>query len=126
MCTVLLPPGVNPIAVDNFYVLLAVHLRISLDNDQLDAHLLYSTILPLQSSTCFDHYMLIIRRFNCIDAVSGIVLCQWPSGAKVNLCSGRQLTERTIPDAASIQFNLLMMNMQCSKHVEDCSGSIVK
>jgi len=29
--------------------------KISLDNDQLDAHLLYFTIRPLQSSTCFEH-----------------------------------------------------------------------
>ena len=28
----------------NFYVLLTVHLSISLDNDQLDTHLLYFTI----------------------------------------------------------------------------------
>ena len=45
-----------------FYVLLTVHLSISLYNDQHDAHLLYFTILPLQSSTCFEHYMPIIRR----------------------------------------------------------------
>ena len=55
-------------------VLLAVHLSISLDNDQLDTHFLYFTIRPLQSPTCFEHYMLIIRRLNCIDAASGIVL----------------------------------------------------
>ena len=36
--------------------------------------LLCFTIRPLQSSTCFGHYVLIIRRTNCIDAVSGIVL----------------------------------------------------
>ena len=35
---------------------------VSLDNDQLDAHLLYFTIRPLQSSTRFEHYVLIIRR----------------------------------------------------------------
>jgi len=57
--------------------------------------------------------MLISRRLNCVDASSS----QWPSGAQVegelqfslNLCTGRPLTERTIPDAASTQFNLLMM-----------------
>ena len=48
--------------------------RQALDNDQLGAHLLCFTIRPLQSSTCFEHYMLIIRRLNCIDAASGIVL----------------------------------------------------
>ena len=51
-----------------FNVLLTLHLSIILDNDQLDAHLLYFTICPLQSSTCFEHYMLIIRTLNCIDA----------------------------------------------------------
>ena len=54
---------------------------VILDNDQLDTHLLYFTISLLQSSTCFEHYMLIIRRLSCIDAASGIVtLSQWPSG----------------------------------------------
>ena len=57
-----------------FYVLLTVHLSIILDNDQRDAHLLYFTIYLLHSSTCSEHYMLIIRRVNCIDATSGIVL----------------------------------------------------
>ena len=64
---------------ENFYVLLTVHLSISLDSDQRDARLLYFTICPLQSSTCFEHYMLI-------------------------RCTGRPLTGRTIPDAASIKF----------------------
>jgi len=55
-----------------------------LDNDQLDTHLLYFTISLLESSTCFEHYMLIIRRLNCVDAASGIVtLSQWPYGAQV-------------------------------------------
>jgi len=62
-----------------FYVLLTVHLSISLDIDQLDAHLLYFTICLLQSSTCFEHYMLIIRSLNCIDVASGIVLCKHAS-----------------------------------------------
>ena len=34
---------------------------IGLDNDQIDTHFLYFTISPLHSSTCFKHYMLIIR-----------------------------------------------------------------
>ena len=45
-----------------------------LDNDQLDAHLIYFTVRPQQSSTCFEHYMLIIRRLNSIHAASVIVL----------------------------------------------------
>jgi len=57
-----------------FYVLLTVHLGIILDNDQLDTHLLYFTIVSLQFPTCFEHYMLIIRGLNCIDAASGFTL----------------------------------------------------
>jgi len=48
--------------------------KVFLDNDQRDSHLLYFTIYLLYSSTCFEHYMLIIRRLNCIDAASGIIL----------------------------------------------------
>ena len=51
--------------------------------------------------------MLIIRRMNCIDAASGIVtLSKLPSGAP----GGHWLRVR-IPDAASIQFILLMMSI---------------
>ena len=57
----------------NFYVLFTAHLSIILDNGQLDTQLLYFTIRLLRSSTCFERYMLIIRRLNCIDAASGIV-----------------------------------------------------
>ena len=58
-------------------------LAITLDSDQLDTHLLYFTIRPLQSSTCFEYYM-IIRRLNCIDAASDIfTLSKLPSGAQV-------------------------------------------
>ena len=61
--------------------------------------------------------MLIIRRLNCIDAASGIVLSF--SGGTVhslrenslNVYTGPPLNERTKPDAASIQFNLLIMSI---------------
>ena len=106
----------------NFYVLLVVHLNISLDNDHVDAHLRYFTIRPLQSSTCFEHYMLIIRRTKCIVAASGIVtLSQWPSGAQVErelLCSsfstcatdGQWLRGR-YQMLHQYSFNLLTMSM---------------
>jgi hypothetical protein len=64
--------------------------------------------------------MFIIRRLNCIDATSGIVLSV--SGRPVhrlrenqfspNLPTGRPLTERTITDVVSIQFNPLMMSIE--------------
>jgi len=61
--------------------------------------------------------MLIVRRLNCIDASSGIVLAV--SGHPVhrlgdnspNLCIRGPLTEETIPDAASMNFNLLMISI---------------
>ena len=60
-----------------------IYTRWCLGNDQLDTHLLYFTIGPLQSSTCFERYVFIIRMLNCIDAGSGIVtLSQRPSGAQ--------------------------------------------
>jgi len=56
----------------------------ALGNDQLDTDLLYFTIRLLQSATCFEHYMLMIRRLNCIDAASGIVtLSKRPFDAQV-------------------------------------------
>ena len=51
--------------------------------------------------------MLIISALNCIDAASGMVtFSQWPSGAPDG-----HLLSVTIPDAPSIQFNLLMMSI---------------
>ena len=37
-----------------FYVLLTVHLSLTLVNDQLDAQFFYFIIRSLQSSTCFE------------------------------------------------------------------------
>jgi len=51
--------------------------------------------------------MLIIRILNLIDAASGIVtFSKWPSGAPDG-----HLLRVTIPDVASMQFNLLMMRI---------------
>jgi uncharacterized protein YggT (Ycf19 family) len=76
--------------------------------------------------------MIIIRRLKCIYSASGIVtLSQWPSSAQVerelsSTCApDGHLLRVTIPDAALIQFSLLM-SMQCSKHVEDYNKRIVK
>jgi len=64
--------------------------------------------------------MLIIRRLKCIDGASGIVtLSKWPSGAQVerelsylSTCTPDSHVLRvTIPDAASIKFNHLMISI---------------
>jgi len=64
--------------------------------------------------------MLIIRMVNCIDAASGIVtLSKWAFGAQVerelsslSTCAPDGHLQRVkIPDAASIQFTLLMMRI---------------
>jgi len=70
-----------------------VHLSIILDNDQCDAHFLYFAIYLLHSSTCFEHYMLIIRRLNRTDAASGIILSI--SGRPVH-----RLGENSLPTCA--------------------------
>ena len=70
-----------------FYVSLTVRLSIILDNDQRDTHLLY--YIPL----CFEHYVLIIRRLNYVDAASGIVLSI--SGRPVH-----RLGENSLPTCA--------------------------
>ena len=65
----------------------------------------------------FRALMLIIRRLNCIDTASGIVtLNKWQSSAQVEsslstYAPDGHLLRMTIQDAASIQFNLLMMSM---------------
>jgi hypothetical protein len=69
------------------YFSLTVHLGVGLDNYQLGARLLYFTKRPLNYCTCFKHYMLLIRRLNCIYAASGIILS----------VSGRPV-HRTAPD----------------------------
>ena len=51
-----------------------IFLSIILDNDHRDAHLLLFIVYLLHFSTCFEHYMLIIRRLKCIDVASDIVL----------------------------------------------------
>ena len=66
--------------------------------------------------------MLIIRRLNCIDAASGIViLSMWPFGAEVERemqssslstsAPNGHILRVTIPNAVSRQFNLLMMDI---------------
>jgi len=60
--------------------------------------------------------VLIIRRSNCINTASGIVLsvsdrpvCRLGGNFLLNLHTRRSLTQNTIPDAVLIQFDLLMM-----------------
>ena len=51
--------------------------HITLANDQLDAHFLYSIICLLQSSTCFEQRRAHHEEVNCINTASGIVpLCK--------------------------------------------------
>ena len=88
-----------------FNVLLTVPLSISLHNDQLDAHFLYFTICPLQSSTCFKRYMLIIRRLIALMQHLVSSTQQWPSSALDGHC-WKDDTRCCISE-----INLLMMSM---------------
>jgi hypothetical protein len=45
---------------------------------------LFYIVCLLHSSTWFEHYMLIIRRIDCINTASGVVtLCKWLVSAQV-------------------------------------------
>jgi hypothetical protein len=60
---------------DEFYVLLTVHLGITLVNEQLVAQVLFFSICLFQFCTCFwRNFVLIIRRSSCINTTSG--MCQ--------------------------------------------------
>ena len=68
-----------------FYVSLTVHLSISLDSDQLDAHLLYFTIRQC-NTTILDMFralhMLILRRFKLyLYSIWYRLVNQWSSSA---------------------------------------------
>ena len=63
---------------------------VSLDNDQLGARLLYFTIRPLHCCTCSS---------TCAQVESELV----EPILSLNLCTEWPLTERTIPDAASMR-----------------------
>jgi len=63
--------------------------------------------------------VLIIRRSNCINTASGIVLSVQVEKGPLNLHTGRSLTESTTPDAVLIQFDLLMMS---TVMLETCRG----
>ena len=89
------------------YPVLLTNIFKHLDNDQLDAHLLYFTIRPLHSSTCFRHSMLIVRRLNAL---------------LHHLVSSSQDDTRCCSNAIS----LLTMSIECLKHVEECNKRIVK
>ena len=61
--------------------------------------------------------MLIIRRSNCINTASGLVLSV--SDRPVCAHTGQPLADSTIPDAVLIQFDLLMMSTVL---LETCRG----
>ena len=75
------------------------------------AQSLYFTMILLWSSKCFEHFVLIIRRLNWIDAASGIVaLSKWLSGAQVerersSLSTCAQLLYFTVRYQMLHQFN---------------------
>ena len=98
-----------------FFVLLTVHLGIILDNDQLDTHFLYLQYVYYNS--------LHVSSIICSSSGGWIVLMQQSvavqcTGWERMLCSSLSTCAPDghwlrvmIPDAASIQFNLLMMSI---------------
>ena len=85
-----------------FYVFLTVHLSISLDNDQLDTHLLYFTILyynPLHVSSIIcsspGGWIVLMQHLVSSLSVSGLPVHRLRDSTPfcLNLCTGRPLTE---------------------------------
>ena len=70
----------------------------------------------LYSSTCFEHYVLIIRRSKLYYTASGIIKLK-----QVRCCFSVM-----IPDAAKYNFDHLMMSTYCSKHVEVYNKLLIK
>ena len=65
-------------------------------------HKICFTISLFHASTCFEHYVLIIRGSKLYYTASAIIT---PIGVM-------------IPDAVQYNFDLLTMSTRCSKHVE--------
>ena len=104
----------NPLT--KIYVCWTVNLlrSLSLDNDQLDEHTLYFILhyvyynpLHVSSIICSSSGGWIILMQHLVPSSRSVaVRCTgWERTAEqfsLNLCTGRPLTERTIPDAASV------------------------
>jgi hypothetical protein len=83
-------------------------------NNQHDV-LFHVFIYSFHLSTCFEHQVLIIRRSNCINTLSGMIsLCKWLLGMPVSsLLTGipsSHLHRLIIPDDVLLKFDLLMMS----------------
>jgi len=64
--------------------------------------------------------VLIIRRSNCVNTASGIVLSVSDRPVcRLNLHTGLSLIQNTVPDAVLIQSDLLMMSTEL---LETCRG----
>ena len=67
-----------------FEVLLTAHLSIILVINQLNAQYLVFVISLFHASTCFEHYVLIIRGVKIVlYSIWYRHTCRWPSGAQV-------------------------------------------
>ena len=70
----------------------------------------------LYVSTCFEHYVLIIRRSKLYYTASGVITPV--HGTATYRCDDTR--------CCIIQFDLLMMSTYCSKHVEAYNKLIIK
>ena len=94
-----------------FYVLLTVHLGLNLFNEQPDVQFVFVYVY-FSSLRVSSIQLLIIRRFNCINTISGI--CHYVGDRLVCRSKPAYQTvtyiEWHIPDIVLIQLNLLMMS----------------
>jgi len=100
-----------------FYILLTVHLDITLVGDQIDTQFFYFIIRLFQSPTCFEQRVAHPQEVNCINTESGIdTLCKWPSVTQVeqellDLHTERPLTKSDYTRYYINTIDLLMISM---------------
>ena len=73
------------------------------------------------ASTCFEHYVPIVRRSKLYYTVSGIItpIGGRPVHSPFSTCApDGHLQSVTIPETVYYNFDLLTMSTWCSKHVE--------
>jgi len=102
-----------------FYVLLTVHLSIFISViNQLDAQHFYFTISLFHATTCFEQYVLIIRRSKLHYAASGIITSI--GGRLVHRLRDDETTTYRCDDTRGcvMQFWSPDDEHMCSKHVE--------
>ena len=102
----------------SFYILVTVHLITTFVNNQHDAQFSFLTFVYSNSLDVSNNQVIIIRRINCINTTSGILVCRsmsvtvWYAGLDPSKSAYHTVTyiQWYIPEVVLIQLTLLMMS----------------